>query len=119
MHTDPLASDTIRIQHFRRVQGFPGVGLVPNHVFKLETSGFRPDPKGGATIVTVRTDDGRIGVGRADCSKKDNFSRPKGRLIATERAYADLAGIMDERIAKRERTDFEGHGTAFDMPAPA
>jgi hypothetical protein len=49
----------------------------------------KPQPKGGETLVQIETRKGEVlGVGWADCSKADNYSRRLGRLIAAGRALA-------------------------------
>lgn len=83
------ATRSVRIQHFRLTEN--GGAMLPAGTFKKRLCGgaipaLRAAPKGGMTIVTIEFNDGMTSEGRAYCSKKDNFSRKRGREIALGRA---------------------------------
>lgn len=81
----------VRVSHFR-----PAPGLSPRRLFsrfdlrRLGATGSAFAPTGGLTFAVIGLPgSGPAFVGVAACSKKDNFSRARGREIALGRAWAE------------------------------
>ncbi len=80
----------VRVSHFR-----PAPGLDPGRYFSrfdlarydAKRSAFAS--RGGLTFAVIVLPDGHGFVGAAACSKRDNFSRKRGREIALGRAWAE------------------------------
>ena len=76
----------VRVNHFRRAVG----AELTAPAYVLRQLGFEPDGRGGVTVVSVQTSDGRESIGVARCADTDNFSRRRGRDIALGRALDGL-----------------------------
>ncbi len=57
-----------------------------------DSKGFQPYPKGGKTVVTLVTQDGKEYSGEAVCSLSDNFNYRLGLRIAYARAVKRFYG---------------------------
>lgn len=56
---------------------------------------FRTKNKGAVTVAYQTSQTGNVvSVGFAWCSPRDQFSRPKGRLISKGRLYSDIASVV-------------------------
>jgi hypothetical protein len=86
------------VSHRRWIDGQPvpaAKDIAPAHTaFKIKRTGFRPAPKGGATIVRITDADGaELASATAYCSLGDNFNRQRGTQIALGRAVKELAQL--------------------------
>jgi len=52
----------------------------------IKAAGAVPEPKGGVTLASLELPNGDVVFGMSKCSRLDNFSRARGRQIATGRA---------------------------------
>jgi hypothetical protein len=82
-----LEGAEVTIHHLRRFEGIATL-LTRDRGMRLGLG--RPLPKGGVTVAEITTTEGVLARGWARCSQLDNFSRSKGRLIATGRALKNL-----------------------------
>lgn len=76
----------IRVNHYRFDKTTPNV-LRPRFSFKKQDiDKSEIEEKGGKTIITVTSPDGRTVEAISKCSLLDNFNRKKGVAIALGRA---------------------------------
>lgn len=82
---------SIRVTHFRLIGPVKRLteAILFTH-YDLRRMKLVPAAKGGMTVVHIETEDGHKQMGFAYCSPRDNFSRSKGRAIATGRAWAKI-----------------------------
>lgn len=81
----------VRVQHYRYTDILGKRVLLPrSKILEFEASD-RILAKGGRTFASLLDEDGKeIEYGVAVCSKKDNYSKKIGRMIATGRALKKL-----------------------------
>ena len=72
----------VRVSHLRVIEGTT-IKLTRD---QARREGLKVAGKGGVTNVEIQYADGTVSHGTARCSPLDNYSKSKGRMIATGRA---------------------------------
>lgn len=81
---DILDGAKVRVAHLRFYEGEAGLLFSRFEADKLGLGA--PLPHGGLTLVQIELADGSLSRGAAACSKRENYCKAIGRMIATGRA---------------------------------
>ena len=96
IHQLRLDGNKIKIQHFRWPRVFNDVhtDMLAEKKFREHKKGCDMNGRGGKTVITLTTPNGKTVTASSVCSLRDNFNRKLGVRIALSRAFYMLDNNM-------------------------